>query len=244
MRPGVPEVHISDRHDAEVAEYHALAGQSVLGLFFGLLAPLAMVDPMLWAIPMLGAFLNVWAIRRIKNNAPLMVGRKMALAGLTLSLLFAAAAPADWFAYRWMIGNEARQFSTSWLRYLTQDEPQKAFQLTLPPQMRQPPDDSLWHFYRDTPSLRRELEGYVKGPLVHSLLALGPKARVRFYRTAGIAREDGNDVIEQLYAVTYEEASQRKSFFVIVRMQRVTLKDGRAEWRILRTQGGVRPEGW
>ena len=32
MRPSVPDVHITDPQDAELAEYRALAGQAVLGL--------------------------------------------------------------------------------------------------------------------------------------------------------------------------------------------------------------------
>jgi hypothetical protein len=244
MRPGVPEIHITDPQDAEVAAYHALAGQAVLGLIFALLAPLALVDPMLWSIPAAGVFLSGWAIRRIKNHAPELAGRKMALAGLTLSLLFAAAVPADWFAYRRMVGNEARQFAALWFKYLNRDDPQKAHQLTLAPQWRRPSDNSLWDFYRGAPRLREQLESYVKMPLVRTLLALGPRAEVRFYQTAGQARQNDNDLVEQLYAVTYEEGSERKSFFVLVRMLRSTLRGGGADWRITQTDGGYRPQGW
>ena len=70
MRPSVPDVHITDAEDAELAAYRALAGQAVLGLIFGLLAPLALVDPLLWGIPALGVLLSGWAIRRIKKSDP------------------------------------------------------------------------------------------------------------------------------------------------------------------------------
>ena len=58
MRPSVPDVHITDPQDADLAAYRALAPQAVVGLIFGLLAPLAMVDPLLWAIPLLGTILS------------------------------------------------------------------------------------------------------------------------------------------------------------------------------------------
>ena len=60
MRPSVPDVHITDPHDADLAAYRALAPQAVAGLIFGLLAPLAMVDPLLWALPALGTIFSVW----------------------------------------------------------------------------------------------------------------------------------------------------------------------------------------
>ena len=69
MRPSVPDVHITDPQDAELAAYRALVRQAVLGLILGLLAPLAMVDPMLWAIPAAGTIFSWWALRRIKNDA-------------------------------------------------------------------------------------------------------------------------------------------------------------------------------
>ena len=244
MRPSVPDVHITDPQDAELAEYRALAGQAVLGLIGGLLSPLALVDPMLWSIPMLGAIVSWWALQPHPRGAPAISGRKMALAGLMLSLLFLAAAPADWLIYRGMVRNEARQFSGEWFKYLAQDQPQTAHQMTVAPPSRQPLDDRLWAVYRNAPRLRQELENYVKSPLVRTLLALGPKAQVRFYETAAQARDNDNDQVDQVYAVTYEEGSERKSFFVLVRMTRLKLRGGGADWRIVQTEGGYRPPGW
>jgi hypothetical protein len=244
MRPSVPDVHITDAEDTELAAYRALSGQAVLGLIFGLLAPLALVDPLLWILPALGTLLSAMAIRRIKKSGAALTGRKMAIAGLMLSLALAAAAPTNWLVYRRMIRNEARQFSSLWFQFLAQNEPQKAHQLTVPPQVRKLLDHQLWAFYRTDARQRQQLEGYVKTPLVRTLLKLGPRAQVRFYETIGQTRENDNDQVEQLYAVTYEEEGEKKSFFVAVQMLRQEMATGEAAWRILQTAGGVRPEGW
>lgn len=243
MRPSVPEVHISDPRDAEFAAYRALAPQAVAGLIFGLLAPLALIDTLLWLMPALGLFFSCWALRRIKKNAPALTGRGMAMAGLTISLLIAVAAPTEWLVYRWRVRDEARQFSALWFRYLVQDEPQKAHQLTMPPQRRLPFDNRLWDFYRNNPRPREALKGYVSSPTVRALLALGPRSQVRFYDTAGQSRTDNDDLVEQLYAVTYEEDGERKSFFVAVRMLRPKLSGGKSGWRIISAEGGVLPKG-
>ena len=244
MRPSVPDVHITDPQDAELAAYRSLAVQAVLGLIFGLLAPLALIDPMLWAAPVLGAMFSWWALRRIRNNEPAFAGRKIAMVGLTLSLLFLAAAPTDWLVYRGMVRDEAQQFSALWFKYLAQDEPFKAHQLTTAPQLRQPLDDNLQAFYRGGSRVRDDIEAYVNWPLVRTLLALGPKAQVRFYQTTEQARDNADDQVAQCYAVTYDEGGEKKSFFVLVRMMRQKLKNGGAGWCITRTEGGVRPEGW
>lgn len=244
MRPSVPDIHITDSQDAELAEYRALAGQAVLGLILGLSAPLAMVDPMLLSIPMLGLFFSWWALRRIKSGDTGITGRKMAITGLVFSLFFLAAAPGDWLVYRWLVRTEARQFSAVWFEYIMQDEPQTAFQLTVTPQTRRPLDDKLWAFYRNNLRQREQLESYVKKPTVRTLLALGPKAQVRFYRTESQTSDNKSDLVEQLYAVTYEEAGEKKSFFVLIRMLRSLLPNGNAGWRILQAEGGARPDEW
>jgi hypothetical protein len=244
MRPSVPDVHITDSQDAEFAAYRALAVQSVVGLIFGLLSPLALLSTAFWALPAIGVFFGGWALRRIKRDPAALTGRKLAWAGLSLSLLFAAAAPADVLVYRSIVRDEARQFSSLWFRYVTRGEPEKAFQLTLPPQTRQPLNDDLWGYYRNNPKASQGLEGYVKMPLVRTLLALGPsRAVVRFYDIANQVHEDDEDLVELLYAVTYEEDGEKKSFFVAVQALRRPV-DGSADWRIYQVGGGVKPEGW
>ena len=244
MRPSVPDIHITDSQDAEFAAYRALTSQAVVGLLFGLLAPVALFDPMLWAVPAAGVFFSGWALRRIKRDPLALTGRKLAWVGLSLSLLFVTAAPADWLSYRRIVRNEARQFSSLWLRCVTHDEPHKAYQLATSPQNRQPLNDQLWNYYRNNPRARRSLQGYVQIPLVHTLLTLGPRAVVRFYETAGQKQEDDLDVVEEVYAVTYEEEGEKKSFFVVVQALRTKLADGGADWMIGETKVGGPPQGW
>lgn len=241
MRPSVPEVHITDHRDAELAEYRALAGQSVAGLIFGLLAPLALIDTLLWILPAIGLLFSLWALRRIKNATPSLTGRGLATVGLTLSLLFAVAAPAEWLTYHWKVREEARQFSTSWFDHVMQEQPQKAHQLSLSPENRRPFNEALWDYYRNNPRPREALKNYVANPAVRALLAMGPRARVQFYDTAGQSRGDQADNVEQLYAVTYDEDSERKSFFIALRMVREKDEDGKAGWRVVSVEGGVVP---
>ena len=245
MARSITSTHLTDSEDQQLAEYRALAGQAVAATLLGLLAPLAMIDPILWAVPALGFWCGIWALRRIKKSAPALIGRKGALLGLVLSTIFLAAAPTDWLVYRKVVRDEARQFADLWFQYLLADQPQMAHQLTVAAQIRQPMNDSLWGVYRNNPKLRQQLEGYVGQPLVRTLLALGPKAQVRFYQTAGQAHGDAdNDAVELLYAVSYDEGGERKSFFVGVDAARMKLATGGAGWRVTNASGGVRPEGW
>lgn len=245
MRPSVPDVHITDSQDAEFAAYRPLAIQAIVGFLFGLLSPLALVNTAFWLLPAIGLVFSWWGLRRIRRGEAATTGRRLARIGLVLSLLFLVAAPTDLLVYRRMVRKEAQQFCTLWFGYLAAGEPQYALQLTVPPQMRQPLDEDLWNFYRNDARAKMGLENYVKAPLVRTLLALGSsRAMVGFYETAGQSKWNNDDVVDSVFAVTFEEEGEKKSFFVSLKAARMKLADGTADWRLLATDGGVKPEGW
>jgi hypothetical protein len=243
----MPEVEahtprLSNAHDDEVLKYQAVSGQAVAGLIFGVAAALAFIHPALWIVPVAGILVAGLALWRIARDAPALVGRKAALAGLMLSIFFATAAPSGWFAYRALMRREARQFAQVWFDFLRRDHPHKAHQLTRHPRYRLPLDESLWVAYEEGSDPRNELENYVLRPEVHALLALGDKARVRYYHTEGQGTVEGHESLYQVYAVTYDEAGGKKTFFIGLSMERYRLlSTGRAYWRVLRSEGGIRP---
>jgi hypothetical protein len=240
MRPGVPDVHITDAQDAELAAYRALSGLAVAALVLGLLAALAMIDPLLWLLPIAGTVLGLAALRRIRSQWPALGGRGFAWMGLVLSLVFVVAAPTRWFTYRWQVRTEARQFSQMYFKDLARGQPQKAFQLALPPQQRVSLNDEeqLWGFYRNNQKMRQGLENFVKAPVIRTLLALGSeRAIIRFYETLDQESEEGNrDIVKQRYAVTYEEEGEKKTFFIDVQMMRQEFPDHTAGWSMFPPQ--------
>jgi hypothetical protein len=229
----------SQNPDADVAEYRSLSGAAVAGLILGLLSPAALVDPAAWFIPLVGISVSVYALLRIRRNASSLTGRKAALWGLYLALCFAAAAPADWFYYRYRIRREARQYAAEWFELLAEGRPEKAYQLTLDSKNRQPLDDRLWEYYRNNPVVRTTLDKYVapakegeKPRPVRTLLALGKSARTRYIDVFDQQSDEGVEIVALRYAVTYEDEGAKKTFFLIVQLLRRKGEDGRACWRI------------
>ena len=66
--------HLTEHEDTDFAQYHALSKAAVAALIMGLLAPAAMVDPLMWAAPALGVFFGGWALWKIAQNAPELTG--------------------------------------------------------------------------------------------------------------------------------------------------------------------------
>ena len=149
MSPDVHQPRLIEPSDAELAEYRSISGWAIVGLIIGLLSPLALVDPVLWAVPIAGAIVCIRAFRQIKQEAPAMIGRMAAWAGLWLVVFSMAAATSDLLYYRWIIRDQARQAAMYWFELLAKNRPEFAFQLTLAPLERHALDERIWDFYVD-----------------------------------------------------------------------------------------------
>jgi len=244
-QPHADAPRLSATQDADLVGYHALSAMAVAGLVLGLLSALALLAPMLCILPGLGVVVSGWALWRIHRNAAALAGRRLAQCGLLLSILFGVAPAVDGLVYRRLLRKEARQFAAMCFEYLMQEQPQapqKAYQLTLPPPFRQPLDEHLWDFYRHSTRWREGLEKYVKMPLVRTLLALGPKAEVRYYGSPRQGPGDEGESVALLYAVTYAAPEGKTTFFIELELVRIKLDNGRASWQLFRAEV-VGPEG-
>ena len=233
---------MTDAGDTEVAQYQSFSSLAVVGLIFGLLSVFALVDPMAWVLPLLGLLLGGLALRRIAKNSPALVGRKVAIVGLVLSLLFGGAAMGEWCAHRWLLRSQARQFTQTWFDLLRHQQPHKAYQLTQHPNRRQPLNETLWSYYREGPQPREELENYVAMPVIRALLALGKNDQIRYYETESQRRDGRRENITLIYAVTYDSPTGKKTFFVRMVLEHSSTRSGGAGWRIAHGEGGIRPE--
>ena len=235
--------HWNDDQDEQIGSYRPVSASAVAGLILGLLSPLALLGPLLWFLPPSGIVVSAAALWRIGRVEPAPVGRKAALLGLFLAMLFAAAAPVDKLTYRWLLGREARRFSDAWFHALLEDSPQKAHQLTIAPDYRQRLDDQLVDFYRHDFRWHDKLDEYVDEEVVRALLALGPNTRAQFYDIRGVAREFGIPVVFIRYAVTFVEAGKKKTFFVGLKLERQQLVNGTGNWRVVDAINEIRPPG-
>lgn len=241
-RDQTPRLSLPEAEEAQAVGYQAVSGLAVLGLVFGLLSPLALFSPAFWLAPLVGIAIGLLALDRIAQEAPALIGRKAAVAGLLLSVVFAAAAPTQWLTHRWLVRREAGVFAMAWFDMLRQHEPHKAHQLTDYPTSRRPLDDALWDYYTSDWPLCQEIRGYVEQPLVRTLLALGDRAEVRHYQTENQTVGVDGDLVCQVYAVTYQEHGAKKTFFVRMNLERVGIRQQRrSAWRVQYAEGGIQP---
>jgi len=230
---------------AEVADqdnYRAVSRWAVASLLFGLASPLALIGPFVWLLPWLGVAVAVVALRRLAEPESETIGRGAALTGLALCLVLGTAAPTRQMTFHWYLHREARDVALYWFKLLANNEPHKAYQLEQLPATRAPLDEHLWDHYRANEDDRTGLEAFVSKPVVHALLALGPAAHVHLWQREGQGTRGNRAEVVQLYAISYRQKGQRKTFFCLMTLERISdRKTGRFGWYVKDVDGGVVP---
>jgi hypothetical protein len=170
------------------------------------------------------------------------VGRKAALLGLALSIASLTAVPAQRLSTRWWLVAEARPIAEQWFEALRQGDPFEAHELSLLPTQRMQMKVPLDQYYGGRPEAKDAFKTFLAQPLTCTLLALKDKAQTRFYETEQVETGGDADTVQLVYAVTYQDAEGKKSFFVRMTLERIVNPDtGHGMWRILSTDAGIHP---
>ena len=199
--------------EAEPGDYRPISTLAVIGLLFGAASVLAFVHPLLWLLPLLGAVASGWALARLASPDSIQIGRKAALVGLTLSLVFGAAAPLRLTILHWQLRSESRYLSKQWFEALRAGDPYRAHQLTKLASQRISGDDDLAIRYAE-PQLRHDIEEYLKEQAVQTLLSLGKYATVRYFGNRRLYIASTESSISDFYAVSVRDHGETTSFFV------------------------------
>ena len=239
----------SDPQDDELTRYQSVSGLAFVALLLGLFSWTALFTPWLWPVAFAGVITALAALVQIRRRAPTLLGRKPAIIGLLLSVAFSFAGPTETFAYRWLISREGRQIAAEFLREVQQGQPEAAYQWTLPSGRRVPPTVDLAASYYAGSEARTGLEAFVARPENVALLALGGKARIRYYDTDLQIQGDEGDRLRLIYAVTYDQAAGKyrgkNSFFIGLNLRRTVLPAAHVvDWQIEGVQGGIQADNY
>ena len=236
-----PEGLQSEPHD-DAIQYRPVNLLAVLTLALGVASVLALAGPVLLFIPGTSVLVGLLAWRSIARSEGGMAGRNAIVWGLTLAVFFTAASLGRMYMQRWLIVRDARQISDTFISLLLANQPQKAHQLQYLEHLRQPTGTALWLHYQTTTDDYDALRRFVDAPLIHALLSLGKKAKVRYYATEDIAESSGRTYVVLLYTVTFEENGKPQTFFARLTSRRdIDMESGILSWSMDNYESGVKP---
>jgi len=214
-----PTLDSSEAED-DALEYRSLEPLAIVSVLLGLASPVAIFQPLLTVIPILGLLTAVVAVAKIGSERA-RTGRGVALAGLVLSTFFLAVPLARYASAQMMLRGQAVPVATEFLDRLQRQRPEEAVLLQMAPDYRPPIDDGLWSYFRNDQEARTQLQAFVKQPFVRVLLALGPDAEVKLLKVNGIGAGNQFALADLHYTVTFrDDDGQRKTLVVGILLER------------------------
>lgn len=201
--------------------YQSLSVMAITGLLLGAASTLALLSLGFLVVPLVGIAVNAKALRNIAEPSLALSGRRLALAGLLLSLVFGICGLLQPWLVEFGLTAQSIDIARQWFEAVRANEPELAHQLTKPKWMRQPPADSLRRVY-SSGQARADLNKYLQEPAVKWLLDLGKRAQVRFHQHVSVVSDDVDDIdrIRNLYTVTLAEKTEPDTYLVEVESTR------------------------
>jgi hypothetical protein len=241
--PGVQQDIPATHHaEADLVEYRAVSVTALLGLLLGFSSAAAFGHPIFWAVPVVGVFLNLLALRNIANHSPPLLGRGAAIVGLALSLALGAAAATQYSVSAARSRHEAQQLGRLWLEALANHNPELALELEQLPPGRLAPGEDLRLNYRDEPVAAKALGEFTDRPLIAAMIAAGPDAQIQYLETALHQVTLHKERIRSRWRVTYERAGEPTTFYVQILLTRELLAPRRVwEWRVEKSDFAAGP---
>ena len=225
--------------EARVGEdvgYRSLSVLSIVSLVFGLAAPLCLVAPLLFAIPIAGVAVALLAIRRIAASDGGLIGRRAAVIALALCVASMCTSIVRSSLSQQLLSHQARQVAFDWFALLQAGDAEQAFDMTVtsaqPPPTRRPGEPGSGADASPSP-----LEMFRRQSVVNFLLDQAAGAKVRYVQDLiydpGVM---GMAQIEQQFAVERAEQSGGSSSVTVqVAMRRIWTN---GSWRWLVASSG------
>lgn len=106
----------------ELGNYRSLSSLAVCAFLLGIASLVALLAPLMVAIPIAGVVVALFALARISNSAGALSGRGLALAGLALAIACAVASPLRIQVRDKLYSGQADEAGRQWLTALSRGE--------------------------------------------------------------------------------------------------------------------------
>jgi len=207
----------NDASENEEMSYRRLNVTALVAFCLGVLSFVIYFSVWFFFVAVIGivlALVSVWSIRRSEG---LFFGLGLAHCGLALSIIALVSVSVLWPYYLYELRLEGNRFFRIWFDALQAENLPLAKGMSSPYWERPSIDDAekWWKEQYADKWKHRSIHGYIDNKLVRTLLALGKKAEITYYKTLSSAVGDGKDTVVSIYAVTHPSASgEKETFFV------------------------------
>jgi len=167
----------------EEPTYRSISVLALVSLFLGIVAPLCMMAPLLFVLPIAGGAVALLALRNIAASDGALIGRTVALIGLGLSIASVCATVTRAKVGEQMLSRQAHVTAREWIELLQDGQAEVAFEMTTAKRKGAPPPSPMSPPSSE-PALK-PIDEFRANPVVHFLVEHAKGADVRFVGDAG-----------------------------------------------------------
>jgi hypothetical protein len=215
-----------------LSQYRAISPWAVATLLAGLAAPLALIGPLLWWVPLVAIPLALLAARQLRQADPRYIGRKAAIVGACLAALFFAWSVSQRMSREVRINAEAQQFAGDWLKLILAGKTREALQLQSPASRRQSPGIDLAAFYEAQADARKDLEAFQKGEAVAAIAGKQPDLELAPGEVTRHTHDGSTDYFHLRYELVRGELPGGTSTLWVSAKREHRPDSGSSEWQI------------
>ena len=230
------------------SSYSRPSVSAVLSAILGLGTFWVYFTPGFFFLGVIAILLSLFALWTIHSAEGGLSGTIFAYIGLCSAVIALVSIAVFWSAYQYGVRCEADQFCRLWFAAVQQgDIPQaKEYKAIYSHRSKAANAEEWWKAQYEDKYAHRAVHQYVEDKLVRTLMTLGDKATVSYYKTLSINSEREADDVVLIYAVTFPgESGKTETFFVNVSSKRLypsgTNFTG-AGWRLEGTPAFYLPE--
>ncbi len=228
--------NIDQRTDDEVEKFSSVSVPAVISLVFGVISLFYLVNSSLLLLPILAilsSFFAIWSIARSQGGK---TGMGLARGGLFLAIVALVAVPIQNRIYCHSVIQQARAFFPLVFDAAKRGEALELYQLRnyQAGRVEVPDEVVFWNAKLEDPFATGDVLKVVNHPVFRILAALGDDAKITFDRCVSLTSNpmEDTDTICLIYAVTYHEMGEKKTFFVPIFGSRIhDAKNGISSWR-------------
>lgn len=179
----------------QLAEYQSISIAAIASLLLGAASLLSFISPLLIAVPIVGVVFSVVTMRRIEKSEGQLLGKRLALIGFALAMLFGVSSKAKTFVSAKLLEQQSQTCVASWVQLLQEEKFEAAMSLTTLTSAPAPHSHLPSHDHDEDHDEENKVDKFKQHKVVSQLIALGtdatPKATGKFSyekRNKGVIR--------------------------------------------------------
>lgn len=226
---------------------------AVVALFFGIASFLVFFTFWFFFVSLIGIILASAAIFMIGRSEGSLTGLLPAQFGLALSIISLVAVSIMWPSYQYGLRLEADRFFRIWLDTVIDpeiplDKKVAVLRGLTSHYWARPSTEDVEKWWKDlyeNKYAHRDIHQYVEDDVLRTLLALGDRAKISYYKNRAVSSESDKDIVVSRYAVTYQtESGTPETFFIEMTGERsFPASDVKsAGWKLAKSPALVVPE--